>query len=284
MSAPLNLEPVAGAEQSDTSSGNVPADEIVDNIQNVLYHYMVRSLRCLTCVVVLFLAGFGIILYWSQLVYNQHQDDYCDQPLAPMLRVLLYVVGAFALQKDISKHLCCYNLHRDGPEPPLRVRLFVRLAKALVLAWPLTASYLLFFTHSCSNDLKLAIKVVLGYYLFLGAFVFVVPAVGVSVIFFLMRRGVNVMPRSPDAAPEGLLDSLAVVEFDPGRFNDGNEPGSLPSVCAICQDHFDSEKIIIQTPCGHIWHQDCLGQWFQLSRDCPMCRRNIVELTEQGQP
>lgn len=284
MSAPLNSEPVVEMDQSDAPLRGAPADEMAVSIQEVLHHYMVRNARCLSCVTVLFLIGFGIILYWSQLVYNQHQDDHCDQPLAPMLRLLLYVVAAFVLQRDISKHLCCYDFHRDGPEPPLRVRVFARLVKICVQAWPLVAGYLLFFTHSCSSQLELAVKVVLSYYLSLVVFIFVVPSVAVSVIFCLMRRGVNVMPPSPDAAPEGLLDSLPVVEFDPRRFTDGDEPDSLPSDCAICQDQFDSEKIIIKTPCGHIWHKECLGQWFQSSRRCPLCRQDIVELTEQGQP
>lgn len=47
--------------------------------------------------------------------------------------------------------------------------------------------------------------------------------------------------------------------------------------CAICFDSF-GQQILCTIPCGHVYHEDCLKQWFYtqilrgISSSCPKCR------------
>lgn len=57
-----------------------------------------------------------------------------------------------------------------------------------------------------------------------------------------------------------------------------NHSLSAESTCVICMESFDEEQTINRPPCGHIFHSDCLNQWLERSRSCPICRRNPYEI------
>lgn len=48
--------------------------------------------------------------------------------------------------------------------------------------------------------------------------------------------------------------------------------------CCICADLFvhDDEKDIAATPCGHIFHEQCLARWLASSSTCPSCRMHLA--------
>ncbi len=39
--------------------------------------------------------------------------------------------------------------------------------------------------------------------------------------------------------------------------------------CSICMESL--EKEIVQLPCEHIYHKECIDQWFSNSKRCPLC-------------
>ena len=41
--------------------------------------------------------------------------------------------------------------------------------------------------------------------------------------------------------------------------------------CPICYDQFKEDEILKQISCGHIFHKECLGQWFLNNNNCPFC-------------
>ncbi|KAL6253760.1 hypothetical protein P5V15_012177 [Pogonomyrmex californicus] len=45
------------------------------------------------------------------------------------------------------------------------------------------------------------------------------------------------------------------------------------SICAICRGVLISIDDVFFTPCGHLFHFQCLSQWLQSSETCPQCRR-----------
>ncbi|KAG9444355.1 hypothetical protein H6P81_015695 [Aristolochia fimbriata] len=47
--------------------------------------------------------------------------------------------------------------------------------------------------------------------------------------------------------------------------------------CSICLSDFSVGKEIGRTPCGHIFHPDCIRKWFNRSTSCPLCRFAITE-------
>jgi hypothetical protein len=41
--------------------------------------------------------------------------------------------------------------------------------------------------------------------------------------------------------------------------------------CTICSD--DLKENICSTPCGHVYHRNCVSNWFNNYRSCPQCRK-----------
>lgn len=52
--------------------------------------------------------------------------------------------------------------------------------------------------------------------------------------------------------------------------------GADPPCCAICLETIDiSGKYAQPLPCLHIFHCNCMNQWLQQNRSCPLCRYPI---------
>jgi TPR repeat protein len=49
--------------------------------------------------------------------------------------------------------------------------------------------------------------------------------------------------------------------------------GALLQPCSICYDNFVKDHGVI-TPCGHRFHEACIGGWFTSHSTCPSCRRD----------
>ncbi|KAK9838411.1 hypothetical protein WJX84_001798 [Apatococcus fuscideae] len=49
-----------------------------------------------------------------------------------------------------------------------------------------------------------------------------------------------------------------------------------PDVCSICLDSFTDEDPGKFTACGHPYHLQCIMQWAQRSRECPLCFKPLV--------
>ena len=48
-----------------------------------------------------------------------------------------------------------------------------------------------------------------------------------------------------------------------------------PETCAICIENFISGEKIIGLECNHIFHSNCILEWFEKSKSCPTCRITI---------
>jgi len=94
----------------------------------------------------------------------------------------------------------------------------------------------------------------------------------------LMEATRSRLPRLPSqdcGAPPGTFEKLETRAYDEALF--GDEQGkSYPSVCAICLGTWDKDDMIKVTPCGHAFHEECLGGWFRNARTCPICRSNCT--------
>ena len=43
--------------------------------------------------------------------------------------------------------------------------------------------------------------------------------------------------------------------------------------CSICIDEFKENELLKQLKCGHIFHKECLSQWFLNMNNCPFCNQ-----------
>eukprot|EP00927_Polykrikos_kofoidii_P048521 TRINITY_DN42790_c0_g1_i1.p1 TRINITY_DN42790_c0_g1~~TRINITY_DN42790_c0_g1_i1.p1 ORF type:complete len:303 (+),score=31.96 TRINITY_DN42790_c0_g1_i1:101-1009(+) len=234
------------------------------------------------------IVGLGVVLLagWSEVFYEKHKDDQCDMPLALMLR-MVFLIGLLNLfKRDIVRCLCCFDRGADGPTVPNRVILFRRFCCLLVTFWPITAAYELWQTKVCSRDLVVAVRGVLIYYVAAVVIIIVMPIVVLSVMLCLVRRGFVRSAMGRGGAPDGFVNELPVIPFDPALFDD-NKPDVYSTACPICLDDFDSQRPICRTPCGngvgHAFHQSCISGWLGCSRSCPLCRVDLPDAVSARQ-
>eukprot|EP00743_Colponemidia_sp_Colp-15_P008110 GILK01008791.1.p1 GENE.GILK01008791.1~~GILK01008791.1.p1 ORF type:complete len:223 (-),score=7.04 GILK01008791.1:194-862(-) len=45
--------------------------------------------------------------------------------------------------------------------------------------------------------------------------------------------------------------------------------------CLVCQDKYVTGAAILQLPCKHEYHKQCISQWFESNRTCPVCRHEV---------
>lgn len=50
---------------------------------------------------------------------------------------------------------------------------------------------------------------------------------------------------------------------------------SPDSNCSICQDNFKKGDEALKLPCTHLFHSQCINPWFETSRKCPNCQKEI---------
>ena len=49
--------------------------------------------------------------------------------------------------------------------------------------------------------------------------------------------------------------------------------------CKICMSNYDQDSKIIVLECSklHNFHGECIRNWVEVSPNCPVCRRDIVQ-------
>lgn len=47
--------------------------------------------------------------------------------------------------------------------------------------------------------------------------------------------------------------------------------------CAICQNEIGEESFVTDLPhCHHLYHFECLSDWFAINSTCPICKRDYL--------
>jgi len=91
----------------------------------------------------------------------------------------------------------------------------------------------------------------------------------------LMEAARSRVPSQSRGAPPGTLEKLETRPYDETLF--GEEEGKpYPSECAICLGTWEEDDVIKVTPCGHAFHEECLGGWFRNAKTCALCRQDCT--------
>jgi hypothetical protein len=66
------------------------------------------------------------------------------------------------------------------------------------------------------------------------------------------------------------INTNTIVEHYRSNENNGQE------MCAICRVNFEENDIVRKiNHCGHMYHLNCIDNWFQEHTTCPVCRHNL---------
>ena len=85
------------------------------------------------------------------------------------------------------------------------------------------------------------------------------------------RRGKKGSLAGPTAASGGAVNN-APVEYL--TLEDEQD-----AVCAICLGDYEDEEELRKMQCNHYFHKDCVDEWLRIHRNCPLCKRDIDDLT-----
>ena len=77
-----------------------------------------------------------------------------------------------------------------------------------------------------------------------------------------------------NVAPEEL-SQFPVYSYRRHLRSSDSDVSNKDKECTICTDLFRTNEKIRRLPCFHIFHRDCIDEWFQRSRKCPICMTRV---------
>lgn len=70
------------------------------------------------------------------------------------------------------------------------------------------------------------------------------------------------------------MTTLEIYEAEPNRMMEEGKANEIQ--CSICHCDFENGQIIRRmNSCNHIFHHQCIDQWFTTHQSCPLCRANM---------
>jgi len=85
----------------------------------------------------------------------------------------------------------------------------------------------------------------------------------------------------PDAQAMQNLEDQVVTSLKelPTREYEALGPERVED-CIICLDRFERGDLVLELQCGHIFHRQCIDEWFMRGRfrrrTCPLCQRSVL--------
>lgn len=241
---------------------------------------MISSVVAMCCIVLLIVALIlvSLVVYvegW--VVWFCFRSKPCDRPLEWWLLVKLvsYLVNILLVV------LCRRGgAGRRGEKWLARIQLGVNFL--VTLAMMAAGWWLLLRCRTC-RETNPELYGFVRFYLIYGTVTWVLARLLQltlkSLIVWLARNGLLQDPPAPKRAgvAPGLVHLIGTVPYRPGM-----DPRQ-PHECCICQEPFVEEAPIKQTPCGHFFHAECLGNWLgKFASSCPLCRCDLDSAVDDG--
>ncbi len=102
------------------------------------------------------------------------------------------------------------------------------------------------------------------------------PSTCEAAVIFLIHTIVNVVKHK-----------YIIIDYKIYRKQAGN---SYITECSICKDSFTEEIQIKMLNCKHVFHEECIDQWFEIKNICPLCKSHpyqagsLKELLQTSKP
>jgi len=70
----------------------------------------------------------------------------------------------------------------------------------------------------------------------------------------------------PPPASDTAISNLKKKKF---------ENAQESKACTVCQDDYNEQDELVEMPCGHEFHDNCVVNWLKLHNTCPVCRKAV---------
>ncbi len=90
-----------------------------------------------------------------------------------------------------------------------------------------------------------------------------------NIISYLMANDPNKYGNPPASKDE--VSKLRKVTVDENNKEEIRKMSS-EHLCSVCKDDYESGQNLIQLPCSHLFHDDCILPWLKERNSCPTCR------------
>jgi len=251
-------------------SSQLNRDRVEENQRRLAQELLMYSLPLMLFMLIflLVLVFAGIFIYFRGMwVWFSAADKPCDQPLKWWLLATLMVP------------LLQFHCNSRPERQALNKRL-----QALVMPTVICVGVIL-MTHckTCAEtnpDLYGYAQMYLIYHSVVWVTMMFITFGLVWTVFWLHRHGLlESGPGAARAARPGLINELQTVPYSPELFaNEAEESDGAAPECSICQEVFNDSRPLKRTPCEHVFHEDCLGDWLGgFAKSCPLCREDLEE-------
>ena len=81
----------------------------------------------------------------------------------------------------------------------------------------------------------------------------------------------------PPPTSQNTIASLPEYKYQASEENEEqkqNDDGKVKE-CAICKEKFEKGDVLIELPCHHRYHKDCIMPWLTQRNSCPTCRHRL---------
>jgi hypothetical protein len=255
------------------------------NQEEVLMQNFRCWILCFSCTVSLLMPAMLGILIWMGIEYVNNRKKDCDVPLRTWVHVVVVVMvynstvnrpgqnGSF-----ITRVFCQWQPDPQTPSPmPARVRIYNAVVALLIFSWTCLGIHWVHVSGTIESEyppcsevasgLYNSVKVYAAFNLAFTIFMYVNMIGFAQLLRSAMRRG---LLHGSQAAPKGALQANTERPSE-------DDPQLLENpTCSICLEDYGNLNAVSKTKtCGHLFHTQCLKNWLQVNRNCPLCRQDL---------
>ncbi|XP_042485437.1 E3 ubiquitin-protein ligase ATL31-like [Macadamia integrifolia] len=135
------------------------------------------------------------------------------------------------------------------------------------------------FSNALSPSTALVIVVIIMFFFLLGFFSVYIdrccgPRSGGTIRFIGVEGGISGRNKGLNLA---VIDTLPTFAYS---YVKDHKLGKGALECAVCLSEFEDEDTLRLLPkCDHVFHPECIDEWFSKRTTCPVCRANLVPVS-----